>query len=223
MSKWIGLLILGICLLVLCMPGVDVPPQVQSSNLVMVVVRKPSIALLNDLHLPGVSVVSQLDPETLRDRFEMGQVIRRTTRGYEPYTLLIDGQCRLVDNWLARVMSCLAVAHTNQFSAITQMPAAKGPTFPVMEKSGYHAKVFVFPGRVYQSEVVTKRFLFGTSPIIKPLITAKNATLFANEHHVTVCNAVEWVVSGIESVETFGMARELDEMEKIDKFGIQAN
>jgi hypothetical protein len=185
----------------------------------MVVVRKPSRSLLNDLHLPGVSVVSHLSSELSRERFEMGQVIRRSKQGYEPYTLVIDGQCRLVDNWLTVVMSCLAVAHNNQFSAITQMPASKGPTFPHMQKSGYRAKVFVFPGRVYQSEVVSKRFLFGTSAVIKPMLKAKNLTLFANEHHVKVCNAVEWVVSGLETVEDFGMARDMDAMEKIDKFG----
>lgn len=222
MSKWLGMLILCVLCLVVVMPHTDVPPHVQSSSLVTIVVKKPTRFLLNDLHWPGVSVVSRLDSELLRERFEMGQVVRRSAReSHEPYMLVIDGQCRLVDNWLSVVMSCLAVAHTNQFSAITQMPAAKGPTFPLMEKSGYRAKTFVFPGRVYQSEVVTKRFLFGTSAVIKPLLKAKNPTMFANEHHVKVCNAVEWVVSGLETVEDFGIRRDMDAMEKIDKFGNQ--
>jgi hypothetical protein len=220
MSKWLGVVILCVFLLVVVMPHTDVPPHVQSSNLVMVVVKNPTRSLLSDLHVPGVSVVSRLDADLLRERFEMGQVVRRSARqSYEPYTLVIDGQCRLVENWLAVVMSCLALAHTNQFSAITQMPASKGPTFPLMEKSGYRAKTFVFPGRVYQSEVVTKRFLFGTSAVVKPLIKAKNPTLYANEHHVKVCNAVEWVVSGLETVEDFGIRRDMDVNEKMDKFG----
>ena len=221
MSKWVGLLIVFIVVLVICMPYQEVPPQVQSSNLVMVIVHKPTVALLNDLHVPGVSVVSVLDHDLSRDRFELGQVIRRSKRGYEPYTMLIDGQCRLVNNWLSVVMSCLAVAHTNQFSAITQMPAARGPTFPVMKKSGYTAKVFVFPGRPYQSEVVSKRFLFGTTSVMKPFIKTKNATMYANEHHIRVCNAVQWVVSGPETVEDFGVARDMDQMEKMDKFAAE--
>lgn len=219
MSKWVGLVLIVVVFLVLCMPSREPPARVQSSNLVMVVVDKPSQALLDDLHVPGVSVVCKIDPELSRERFELGQVARRTTRGYEPYILVIDGQCRLVENWMATLMSCLAVAHTNQFSAVTQMPSSKGPTFPVMEKSGYRAKVFVFPGRPYQSEVVSKRFLFGTAAVIRPFLKKGNYTKFAAEHHTRVCNAVEWVVSGKDEVESFGVARDLDVMEKIDKFG----
>ena len=219
MSKWVGLVLLLVVCLVLCMPSKDPPARVQSSNLVMVVVDKPSPSLLDDLHVPGVSVVCKLDPELSRERFELGQVVRQSTRGYEPYILVIDGQCRLVDNWMAVLMSCLAVAHTNQFSAVTQMPSSKGPTFPVMEKSGYRAKVFVFPGRPYQSEVVSKRFLFGTEAVIRPFLKHKNFTKFAADTHMKVCNAVEWVVSGKDAVESFGVARDLDAMEKIDKFG----
>jgi hypothetical protein len=219
MSKAVIVVCLALLFLVLLTPPRNLPAYVQTSNLLMVVVHNPTTALLNDLHVPGVSVVCKLNPDLTRERFELGQVIRHSTHGYEPYTLILDGQCRLVHNWLAALMTCLAVAHAKQFSAITQMPAAKGPTFPVMSKSGYHARVFLFPGRPYQSEVVCKRFLFGTSPVIKPFLKAKNATLLAAEHHTRVCNAVQWVVSGKEEAEIFGVAHDLDAMEKLDKFG----
>lgn len=219
MSKWVCLVLLLVVCLVLCMPSKDPPARVQSSNLVMVLVDKPSPSLLDDLHVPGVSVVCKLNRELSRERFELGQVVRSSTRGYEPYILVIDGQCRLVENWMALLMSCLAVAHTNQFSAVTQMPSSKGPTFPVMEKSGYRARVFVFPGRPYQSEVVSKRFLFGTAAVIRPFLKHGNWTKFAADTHTRVCNAVDWVVSGKDAVENFGVARDLDANEKIDKFG----
>lgn len=219
MSRVVAVVCLALLFLVLLTPPRSLPAHVQASNLLMVVVNNPTIALLDDLHLPGVSVVSKLNSELTRERFELGQVIRQTTQGYEPYTLMIDGQCRLVDNWLTALMSCLAVAHTNKFSAVTQMPASTGPTFPTMSKSGYHARTFLFPGRPYPSEVVCKRFLFGTTAVIKPFLKAKNPTLLAAEHQTRVCNAVQWVVSGKEEVEIFGVAHEMEAMEKLDKFG----
>jgi hypothetical protein len=185
----------------------------------MVVVKTPTAALLDDLRVQGVSVVSALDRELVRERFELGQLVRRTAQGYEPYTLLIDGRCRLVENWLPKLLSCLAVAHTHGFSAVTQMPSARGPTFPVMEQSGYRARVFVFPGRPYQSEVVSRRFLFGTTAILRPFLKRRNLTLFASQQQLRVCNAVQWVVSGPDDVEPFGVARETSELEKMDKFG----
>jgi len=219
MSKYLLIFLACVVLLVLCTPHQHPPAQVQTSNIVMVVVKSPSIALLDDLRVPGVSVVSSLKRELVRERFELGQLIRSTTKGYEPYTLMMDGNCRLVKDWLRILLSCLAVAHTHGFSAVTQMPSYKGPTFPVMEQSGYRARVFVFAGRPYQSEVVCRRFLFGTSPIIKPFLKRKNLTLLASEHHTRVCNAVQWVVSGPDEVESFGIAREVEGLEKTDKFG----
>jgi hypothetical protein len=219
MSTVLVVVVFALIFLVLLTPPRDVPARVHTSNLIMVVVKKPTVALLNDLHVPGVSVVSSLPRDFARERFELGQVIRQTTDGYEPYTMVIDGQCRLVSNWLTTVLSCLAVAHRAKFSAITQMPAPNGPTFPTMSKSGYHARVFLFPGRPYPSEVVSKRFLFGTTAVVKPFLKAKNYTLLAAEHQTRVCNAVEWVVSGKEDVENFGVAHELEAIEKLDKFG----
>ena len=235
MSKFLWIFLACVILVVLCTPHKHPPAQVQTSNIVMVVVKTPSVALLDDLRVPGVSVVSNLKPELVRERFELGQLIRTSTKGYEPYTLMIDGNCRLVKDWLRILLSCLAVAHTNGFSAITQMPSARGPTFPCMEQSGYRARVFVFPGRAYQSEVVSTRFLFGTSTIMAPFLkqqslkksfkksssksSSKNLTLFASEHQTRVCNAVQWVVSGPDEVEPFGIAREVEGLEKTDKFG----
>jgi hypothetical protein len=219
MSKVVWLFVACLVLLVVCTPQQHTPAQVQGSNVVMVVVKKPTRALLDDLRVQGVSIVSALDDELVRERFELGQLVRRTAQGYEPYTLLIDGRCRLVENWLPKLLSCLAVAHTHGFSAVTQMPSARGPTFPVMEQSGYRARVFVFPGRPYQSEVVSKRFLFGTSAVIRPFLKRKNLTLYASEKQLRVCNAVEWVVSGPDAVERFGVAREISDIEVTDKYG----
>lgn len=219
MSKFLWIFLACMLLLVMWTPPAAVPAQVQTSNVVMVVVKDPSLALLNDLRVTGVSIVSSVSRELARERFELGQVVRRTTRGYEPYTLLIDGRCRMVRDWFPKLMACLASAHTNGFSAVTQMPAPKGPTFPFMEQSGYRARVFVFAGRPYQSEVVSRRFLFGTSPIIKPFLKRKNLTLFASDHHMRVCNAIEWVVSGPDEVEPFGVAREVLGIERTDKYG----
>jgi hypothetical protein len=227
MSKFLWMFLACVILVVLCTPHQHPPAQVQTSNIVMVVVKTPSVALLDDLRVPGVSVVSRLKPELVRERFELGQLIRTTSNGYEPYTLMLDGNCRLVKDWLHILLSCLAVAHTHGFSALTQMPSTRGPTFPHMEQSGYRARVFVFPGRPYQSEVVSQRFLFGTSAIMKPFLKHKSSreglrqdlTLFASENHTRVCNAVQWVVSGPDEAERFGIARDVQGLEKTDKFG----
>jgi hypothetical protein len=231
MSKFLWIFLACVTLVVLCTPHKHPPAQVQTSNIVMVVVKTPSVALLDDLRVPGVSVVSRLKPELVRERFELGQLIRTSTTGYEPYTLMIDGNCRLVKDWLRILLSCLAVAHTHGFSAVTQMPSSRGPTFPHMEQSGYRARVFVFPGRPYQSEVVSKRFLFGTSAIMKPFLKHKSSregsreglrkdlTLFASENYTRICNAVQWVVTGPDETERFGIARDVKGLEKTDKFG----
>jgi hypothetical protein len=72
MSKILWIFLACMVLLVLCTPPADLPAQVQTSNVVMVVVRSPSLALLNDLRVVGVSIVSAVSRELARERFELG-------------------------------------------------------------------------------------------------------------------------------------------------------
>lgn len=199
------------------------PPARLAPSMVMVFVDNPSTELLDDLNVSGVVVVSKLPDHIIRQRFDMGQTIRRERIGFEPYAMIVDGSCRLKHGWMSKSLVSLRSAHLANFSCVTQLPDLAGPTFPHMTKSGkYRPRRFVFPGRVYQSEVVSPRFIFGTTPVMLKFVGVKNptkATMCAVNNGLLACNAIDFIIVGKPHTEAFGVRHDMTKIEHLDKYG----